>query len=181
MKYQRVIRTAVCAVCSGIAICLAGCGISFCGIQFGGKDELVFSCEEHPAEETEPMVEEMSLLPENEQESLSVSGQTEETKTSSVRPESSDEQEHLSDQPNPMETEQISGILEDSGADGRVNINSAGVEELMTLNGIGETRAKAIVEYRTQNGTFTKEEDIMLVPGIKEGIFSKIQDQIAVD
>lgn len=62
-----------------------------------------------------------------------------------------------------------------------MNINSAGVEELMTLNGIGETRAKAIVEYRTQNGTFTKAEDIMQVPGIKEGIYSKIQSQIAVD
>ena len=50
----------------------------------------------------------------------------------------------------------------------------------MTLNGVGETRAKAIVEYRTQNGPFTKEEDIMQIPGIKEGIYSKIQDQIVV-
>lgn len=65
-------------------------------------------------------------------------------------------------------------------ADGKVNINTAGIEELMTLKGVGETRAKAIIEYRTQNGEFTKAEDIMLIPGIKEGIYTKIQDQIIV-
>lgn len=121
------------------------------------------------------MAEDRPLLPENEQEGLPVDGQPEEAEQ-----ESPDEQERLSDQPGSMETEQVSRT-EKAGTDGRVNINSAGMEELMTLNGIGETRAKAIVEYRTQNGRFTKAEDIMQVPGIKEGIFSKIQNQIAVD
>lgn len=75
------------------------------------------------------------------------------------------------------------GEAADSGisSDGRVNINSAGLEELMTLSGVGETRAKAIMEYREENGPFQKIEDIMLIPGIKEGIFSKIKEQIAVD
>ena len=50
----------------------------------------------------------------------------------------------------------------------------------MTLNGIGETRAKAIIEYRSEKGAFTKAEDIMQIPGIKEGIYRKIQDQIIV-
>ena len=50
----------------------------------------------------------------------------------------------------------------------------------MTLNGIGETRAKAIIEHRTRNGPFTKEEEIMQIPGIKEGIYTKVQDQITV-
>ena len=50
----------------------------------------------------------------------------------------------------------------------------------MTLNGIGETRAKAIIEYRSEKGSFTKAEDIMQIPGIKEGIYRKIQDQIIV-
>lgn len=63
----------------------------------------------------------------------------------------------------------------------KVNLNTADLEELMTLNGVGETRAKAIMEYRTRNGAFTKIEDIMQIPGIKEGIFSKIKDQITVD
>ena len=50
----------------------------------------------------------------------------------------------------------------------------------MTLNGIGETRAAAIIKFREQNGPFVSIEEIMLIPGIKEGIFSKIQDQIVV-
>ena len=65
-------------------------------------------------------------------------------------------------------------------AGGKVNINTAGLEELMTLNGVGESRARAIIEYREANGPFQKEEDIMQIPGIKEGIFSKIKEQIAV-
>lgn len=73
---------------------------------------------------------------------------------------------------------------EDSSANesdgGKVDLNTADIEELTTLNGIGEGRAKAIVEYRTQKGPFAEIEDIMQVPGIKEGIFSKIKDQIVV-
>ena len=73
----------------------------------------------------------------------------------------------------PPEGAQIQG-------EGLVDINTAGLEELMTLNGIGETRAKAIIEYRSEKGAFTKAEDIMQIPGIKEGIYRKIQDQIIV-
>ncbi len=63
---------------------------------------------------------------------------------------------------------------------GKVDLNSASQEELMSLNGIGETRARAILEYREQNGPFARKEDIMQVPGIKEGIYSKLQEQIVV-
>jgi competence protein ComEA len=65
-------------------------------------------------------------------------------------------------------------------SDGRININTAGLEELMTLNGVGESRAKAIMEYRETNGPFQTKEEIMQIPGIKEGIFSKIEEQIVV-
>ena len=61
-----------------------------------------------------------------------------------------------------------------------MDLNTAGLEELMTLNGIGQTRAQAIIDYRTRQGAFTKIEDIMQIPGIKEGIFSKIKDEIVV-
>lgn len=61
---------------------------------------------------------------------------------------------------------------------GLVNINKASVEELMTLPGIGEAKAKAIVSYRESNGNFKTIEDIMNVSGIKEGAFSKIKDMI---
>ena len=65
-------------------------------------------------------------------------------------------------------------------SDGKVNINTAGLEELMTLKGVGESRARAIIEYREQQGAFETPEDIMNISGIKEGVFSKIKDQIAV-
>ena len=67
-----------------------------------------------------------------------------------------------------------------SYSDGKVNINTAGLEELMTLKGVGESRARAIIEYREQQGDFETPEDIMNISGIKEGVFSKIKDQIAV-
>ena len=54
-------------------------------------------------------------------------------------------------------------------------------EELMSLPGIGESRAAWIIEYRTKNGPFQKKEDIMQVKGIKDGIFSKIKDRISVE
>ena len=63
---------------------------------------------------------------------------------------------------------------------GPVDINTAGLEELMTLKGVGESRARAIIEYREQQGAFETPEDIMNISGIKEGVFSKIKDQIAV-
>jgi competence protein ComEA len=49
----------------------------------------------------------------------------------------------------------------------------------MTLNGIGEAKAKAIIEYRNQNA-FTCIEDIMKVSGISEAVFNKIKDYITV-
>lgn len=61
-----------------------------------------------------------------------------------------------------------------------VNINTADAQTLMTLPGIGETRAAAIIEYRQQEGEFETIEDIMNVKGIKTGIFSKINKLICV-
>lgn len=61
-----------------------------------------------------------------------------------------------------------------------VNINTADAQTLMTLPGIGETRAAAIIEYRQQEGEFETIEDIMNVKGIKTGIFSKINSLICV-
>lgn len=62
----------------------------------------------------------------------------------------------------------------------KVNINTAGTEELMTLPGIGQVRAAAIIEYREREGEFEKIEDIMNVKGIGTGIFSKINSLICV-
>lgn len=60
-----------------------------------------------------------------------------------------------------------------------ININTANKEELMTLTGIGESKALAIIEYRKET-PFEKIEDIMNITGIKESAFEKIKDYITV-
>ena len=69
---------------------------------------------------------------------------------------------------------------ETSKEDRRININTATKEELMTLKGIGESRAEDIIRFREDSGKFRKIEDIMKVPGIKEAGFRKIKDSIIV-
>lgn len=64
--------------------------------------------------------------------------------------------------------------------DGRININTAAKEELMTLNGIGEARAAGIIKHREEHGGFQTIEELKQVEGIKEGIFNKVKDQIKV-
>lgn len=62
----------------------------------------------------------------------------------------------------------------------KININTASEEELQTLTGIGASKAKAIIEYREQNGPFNKTEDITNVSGIGESAYEKIKDNITV-
>ena len=136
------------------AVCaaLAGCGMSFCGFSLQDKDEMVFACEEYDS--TRPELSDGDAdgtLSFQEQDEGNLSGAGTDT-----QPEKESRAEEL------------------------IDINAAGAEELMTLNGIGETRAAAIIEFREQNGPFVSIEEIMLIPGIKEGIFSKILDQIVV-
>lgn len=63
---------------------------------------------------------------------------------------------------------------------GKININTASVEELKTLSGIGESKANDIISYREEHGSFTSPEDIMKIQGIKEGIYNKIKDKITI-
>ncbi len=64
--------------------------------------------------------------------------------------------------------------------EGKVNINKATLEELMTLTGIGESKAKLIIDYRTANGSFQSPDDLMKIDGIKEATYNKIKDRIIV-
>lgn len=81
----------------------------------------------------------------------------------------------------PCESEKISGNAGTAdSADMLVNINSATQEQLMSLPGIGSSRAADIISYRNSNGRFERIEDIMKVSGIKESAFNKIKDYISV-
>jgi len=62
----------------------------------------------------------------------------------------------------------------------KININTATKEQLDALPEIGPVKAQAIVDYRTANGKFASPEDIMKVPGIKEGTFARIKDYVVV-
>lgn len=63
---------------------------------------------------------------------------------------------------------------------GKININTAAAEELVSLSGIGEGRAADIIAYREENGAFSRIEDIMKVSGIGEKTFEEIKEQIKV-
>ena len=82
-----------------------------------------------------------------------------------------------------QDAEEFSEESEKSGdvSGQRVNINRASKETLMTLPGIGEAKAEAILAYRQAEGDFESPEALMNVPGIKEGVFAKIKDRIAID
>ncbi|MCD7716282.1 MAG: helix-hairpin-helix domain-containing protein [Lachnospiraceae bacterium] len=65
-------------------------------------------------------------------------------------------------------------------SDGKVNLNTAAHDELMTLPGIGESKADAIIAYREEHGAFASIEEIQNISGIKSGVFSQIKDFITV-
>jgi len=61
-----------------------------------------------------------------------------------------------------------------------ININKASLEELLTLTGIGESKAKSIIEYRDTNGNFKDINELKNVSGIGDALFEKIKDKISV-
>lgn len=64
--------------------------------------------------------------------------------------------------------------------DAKVNINTADVNELNELNGVGPSKANAIIKYREENGLFKSIEDIKNVSGFGEATFEKIKDFISI-
>ena len=66
------------------------------------------------------------------------------------------------------------------GKEGKVNINTATVEELKTLKGIGEKKAEAIIEYRKKNGSFKNKEELMKVRGIGKKLYESFEERVIV-
>ena len=62
----------------------------------------------------------------------------------------------------------------------KISINNATVEELTSLSGIGESKARSIIEYRNEHGLFSSIEEILNVSGIGEALFEKIKDNITI-
>ena len=62
-----------------------------------------------------------------------------------------------------------------------MNINTCTLDELLSINGIGESKAKSIIEYRENVGLFTSKEDIMKVSGVGESLYDKIKDYITTE
>lgn len=80
-----------------------------------------------------------------------------------------------------LSTQEASMPGQSEASTGKVNINKAGIEELMTLKGIGKSKAEKIIEYRNENGGFKSAEDIMKINGIKKSAFDKIKDSICIE
>ncbi len=82
------------------------------------------------------------------------------------------------------ETIEVNNCIKDEqvieNTDSKININTATKEELVTLNGIGDSKAEAIIEYRKKNGNFNSIDDIKNVSGFGDSIFAKIKDSITV-
>lgn len=70
-----------------------------------------------------------------------------------------------------VQSEDVSGSL--------VNLNTAGLAELQTLNGIGPALAQRILDWRESYGPFQSRDELMLVPGIKEAKYQALEHQLA--
>ncbi len=70
------------------------------------------------------------------------------------------------------------GLFQGTASSNLIDINRAGRDELMTLPGIGQTKAQDILNYREKNGNFKIIDDIMLVKGIGPATFEKLKDLI---
>ena len=128
-----------------------------------GKQEAVFVAGE-------------SLIPMETAEVTETEDATETAGTAEVPENSTEKAEELQT----VTPEITSFSEEDCAAVKKIDINTAYAEELLPLPGIGESRAAAIIEYRSSRGGFQEIEEIMNVKGIGTGIFSKISSMICV-
>lgn len=77
----------------------------------------------------------------------------------------------------------VSSMIEsvDDSTNGKVNINTASKQQLMTIPGVGEAKAQAIISYREANGSFSSIDEVKKVEGIKDGVFAKMKEYIVIN
>ncbi len=83
-------------------------------------------------------------------------------------------------QANENELQNDACISSNNNSSGKISLNTATIEELKTLPGIGESKAKDIIHYREANGPFQSIEELKNVPGIGESLFANIKENITV-
>ena len=76
--------------------------------------------------------------------------------------------------------DEVQAEAQNTANDNKVDINTADEKTLMTLPGIGESKAKAIIKYRESKGRFNSCDDLKNISGIKDGVYNKIADLIKV-
>lgn len=79
-----------------------------------------------------------------------------------------------------IDNELVDNTNKSTNQSNKVNLNTASLNELITLPGIGESKAKAIIEYRSSQGLFTSIQDITKVSGIGQSTFENLKDLITI-
>ncbi|MEH6941182.1 helix-hairpin-helix domain-containing protein [Bacillus sp. JJ722] len=82
--------------------------------------------------------------------------------------------------PQAMSPMSVESSSNEASGEGKININTASEDELQTIPGIGPAKAKAIIQYRTEKGSFSNVDELKEISGIGDKTFEKLKDQVTI-